>query len=272
MVFAPLDCLSSGLSRHRPSLPENSVDFGIRPNRRHAENAVPTTILRLHVTHNAASTANGPATARSSASYLPYVACLSDSHETTSCPFIYYSSNVTGAKPTTPAEKSYSSAAQSGKIAAEARKAEEDNSAKHEEAERARRADRVRKEKEKEQREKERKERERKERKEREERDRARREKERERRDRERDRKEREYDDKEREDRRERDKKKSVKYSERRYKDDDGYQREERSDRDKDRYRPSRDRSSHRHDESHNSGSDSEEGWTRVSYRKSKSY
>ena len=197
--------------------------------------------------------------------------CLSDSHETTSCPFIYYSSNVTGAKPTTPAEKSYSSAAHSGKIAAEARKAEEDNSAKREEAERAKRADRARK-KEKEQREKERKERERKERKEREERDQARREKERERRDRERDRKERECDDREREDRRERDKKKSVKYSERRYKDDDGYQREERSDCDKDRYCSSRDRSSHRHDESHNSGSESEEGWTRVSYRKSKSY
>ena len=195
--------------------------------------------------------------------------CLSDGHETASCPFIFYNANVTGAKS---AEKSYSGAAQSGKLVADARKAEEDhNRAKREEEERARREDRARKEKEKKQKEKERKEKERKERKEREERHRDRKEKERERRDR--DRKEREREDREREDRRERDKPKYEKYSERRYKDDDDYRREERRDRDKDRYRSSRDRSSHRDNES---GSESEEGWTRVSYRrdkgKSKSY
>ena len=188
--------------------------------------------------------------------------CLSDGHETTSCPFIYYSSNITGAKPS---GKSYSGAAQSGKAAAEAREAEEEsNRAKREEEERAKREERARreKEKEKERKEKEKKDRERRERKEREEKDRDRREKERE--------------DREREDRRERDKRKHDKYSERRYR-DDGYRREERDDRerDRDRYRSSRDRSSHRDQESNDSESESE-GWTRVSYRrekgKSKSY
>ena len=186
--------------------------------------------------------------------------CLSDGHETTSCPYIYYSSNVTGAKP---AEKSYSGAAQSGKLAADARKAEEESGrAKREEEERARREERAR-EKEKEQKEKERKDREQKERKEREDRDR--------------DRKEKDREDREREDRRERDRRKHDKYSEKRYRNDDGYRREERSDRerDRDRYRSSRDRSSHRDHESHDSESESE-GWTRVSYRrekgKSKSY
>ena len=51
--------------------------------------------------------------------------CLSDGHETTSCPLIFYSSNFTGAKS---AEKSYSGAAQCGKLAADARKAEEESS------------------------------------------------------------------------------------------------------------------------------------------------
>ena len=180
--------------------------------------------------------------------------CLSDGHDTTSCPFIYYSSNITGAKPT---DKSYTGAAQSGKAAAAAREAEEEsNRAKREEEERARQ------EKEKEKERKEKKDRERKERREREDRDRDRREKERE--------------DREREDRKERDKRKHDKYSERRYR-DDGYRREERDDRerDRDRYRSSRDRSSHRDQESNDSESESE-GWTRVSYRrekgKSKSY
>ena len=55
--------------------------------------------------------------------------CLADSHETSNCPFIYYSSNVSGAKPTDkPAEKSYSGAAKTGKLAEAVRKAEEDTS------------------------------------------------------------------------------------------------------------------------------------------------
>ena len=59
--------------------------------------------------------------------------CLSESHETT-CAFIYYSSNVTGAKS---AEESCSGAVQSGKVAADARKAEEESSrAKRKEEER----------------------------------------------------------------------------------------------------------------------------------------
>ena len=37
--------------------------------------------------------------------------CLADSHETSTCPFIYYSSNVTGAKSAKPAKMSYSGAA-----------------------------------------------------------------------------------------------------------------------------------------------------------------
>ena len=56
--------------------------------------------------------------------------CLSDSHDTTSCPFIYYSSNVTGAKPV---QKSYSGAAQNGKLADDARKAEENSQREEEE-------------------------------------------------------------------------------------------------------------------------------------------
>ncbi|CAH3114830.1 unnamed protein product, partial [Porites lobata] len=55
--------------------------------------------------------------------------CLANGHETSSCPFIYCSSNITGAKPTDkPAEKekSYSGAAKTGKLVDTARKAEED--------------------------------------------------------------------------------------------------------------------------------------------------
>ena len=55
--------------------------------------------------------------------------CLANGHETSSCPFIYCSSNITGAKPTdkpTEKEKSYSGAAKTGKLVDTARKAEED--------------------------------------------------------------------------------------------------------------------------------------------------
>ena len=183
--------------------------------------------------------------------------CLADSHETTNCPFIYYSANITGAKPTDkPAERSYSGAAKTGKFDEAARKAEEDSGrAKREEDERVRREERARKERErKEKEQKERKDQERKER----------------------ERKEKEREDRDCDDRRER--RKQDKYSERRHKDDDGFRRDERSDRERDRdhYRSSRDRSSHRDRETDDSGSESEGRWTTVSYRrdkgKSKSY
>ena len=186
--------------------------------------------------------------------------CLADGHETTNCPFIYYSANITGAKLTDkPAERSYSGAAKNGKLTEAARKAEEDSGhTKREEDERVRREERARKERE-------RKEREQKERKDQERKERERKE-----------RKEKEREDRDRDDRRER--RKHDKYSERRHKDDDGYRRDERSDRerDRDRYRSSRDRSSHRDRETDDSGSESEGRWTTVSYRrdkgKSKSY
>ena len=41
--------------------------------------------------------------------------CLADSHETSTCRFIYYSSNVTIAKSAKPAETSYSGAAKNGR-------------------------------------------------------------------------------------------------------------------------------------------------------------
>ena len=66
--------------------------------------------------------------------------CLSDAHDISNCPFVYYSSNVTAAKPDRPIQKSYSGAAKSGKLAEDARKAEEETSrAKREEDERLRR-------------------------------------------------------------------------------------------------------------------------------------
>jgi len=173
--------------------------------------------------------------------------CLSDAHETSNCPFIYYSSNVAAAKPDKPVQKSYSGAARNGKLVDEARKAEEETSrAKREDEERMRREERARKEKERERKEeKDRKEKERKEKERRE-------------------RKEKEREEKDREDRRERDQRKH----DRRHKDDDDHRRNERSDRerDRDRFRPSRDRSSHRHHDYSES-----EGWTRVSHRKHKS-
>ena len=192
--------------------------------------------------------------------------CLSDAHDISACPFVYYSSNVTAAKPDRPIQKSYSAAAKSGKFAEDARKAEEETSqAKREEDERLRREEdeRLRREERAREKERDRKERER-DRKEKEEKDR----KEKERRDR-KDKKRKEND---REDRRER--RKHDKYHERRRKDGDDHRRGERSDRerDRDRFRPSRDRSSHRHYDysERESGSESED-WTQVSHRKRKS-
>ena len=153
--------------------------------------------------------------------------CLSDAHDISACPFVYYSSNVSAAKPERPNQKSYSGAAKSGKLAEDARKAEEETSrAKCEEDERLRREERAR-EKERQHKERDRKE---------EEKDRK--EKER------RDRKDKEQEENDHEDRRER--RKHDKYHERRHKDDDDHRRGERSDRerDRDRFRPSRDRSS----------------------------
>ena len=181
--------------------------------------------------------------------------CLSDAHNISNCPFVYYSSNVTAAKPDRPIQKSYSGATKSGKLAEDARKAEEETSrAKREEDEHLRREERAQ------EKERERKERDRKE----EEKDRK--EKER------RDRKDKEREENDREDRRER--RKHDKYHERRHKDDDDHRRGERSDRkrDRDRFRPCRDHSSHRHYDysDRQSGSESE-GWTQVSHRKRKS-
>ena len=74
--------------------------------------------------------------------------CLSHAHETSNCPFIYYSSNVTAAKPDKPVQKSYSGAPSSGKLVDDARKAEEETSrAKREEDEHVRREERAPKEK-----------------------------------------------------------------------------------------------------------------------------
>ena len=173
--------------------------------------------------------------------------CLSDAHDISACRFVYYSSNVTAAKPDRPIQKSYSG---------DAGKAEEETSrAKREEDERLRREERAR-EKERVRKERDRKEKEEKDRKEKERRDR----------------KDKEREENDREDRRER--RKHDKYHERRHKDDDDHKRGERSDRerDRDRFRPSRDRSSHRHYDysDRESGSESE-GWTQVSHRKRKS-
>ena len=184
--------------------------------------------------------------------------CLSDAHDISACPFVYYSSNVTAAKPDRPIQKSYSAAAKSGKFAEDARKAEEETSrAKREEDERLRREERAReKERDRKERERDRKEKEEKDRKEKERRDRK-------------DKKRKEND---REDRRER--RKHDKYHERRHKDGDDHRRGERSDceRDRDRFRRSRDRSSHRHyDYSERESGSESEGWTQVSHRKRKS-
>ena len=100
--------------------------------------------------------------------------CLSDAHDISNCPFVYYSSNVTAAKHDRPIQKSYSSAAKSGKLAEDARKAEEETSrAKREEDERLRREQHaLEKERGCKERERDRKEKEEKDRKEKERRDR----------------------------------------------------------------------------------------------------
>ena len=203
--------------------------------------------------------------------------CLADGHETTNCPYIYYSSNVTSPKPadkstseptdksaSKPASKpalSYSGAARAGKVAAAAREVEDTISqTKRDEDKRARREEKDRERKEKDRREKERKE-ERERRKEKERKEKERRE-----------RREREREERDSEDQRERDYRKDKHHD--RHKDSEDHGRgRDAYERDRDRHRysrdPSRDRSSHRRHEH----SDSEDGsWTRVSYRKSKSY
>ena len=54
--------------------------------------------------------------------------CLADSHETSTCLFVHYSSNMTSAKSAKPAEMSYSGATKNGKLHDTARKAEEESS------------------------------------------------------------------------------------------------------------------------------------------------
>ena len=172
--------------------------------------------------------------------------CLKDSHETASCPFIYYSSNITGAKPAT---TTYSGVVRNGQLAEETREQNNKERARREE-ERKKREEESRTKREAE--EKEREERER--RREKERREKERREAER------RDRHEKERTERKREDRKER-----HSYDDRKYRDE----RDERDDRERDRdhYRSARDRSSHRGYESDRSDSE-DEGWTRVSHRK----
>ena len=95
---------------------------------------------------------------RAEACDMPFLCrvCLSDGQETTSCPFIYYSSNVTGAKP---AATTYSGAVRNGKLAEEARIEEQNNKSKSEDVERARREEQDRKKREAEEKEREEKER-----------------------------------------------------------------------------------------------------------------
>lgn len=209
----------------------NLYDSGIRPSPRPAENAVRKIILRLLVNHSTVLTVSGPVTAPNSVICGHSAACLADSHKTSSCPFIYYSSNITSAKPTDkPAAKSYSGAARAREVAVAAREAEEDTSkAKRKEDERVRRKERARREKERARKEKDRKEKERKEEKDR---------KEKERKQERRERKEKEHEEKDLEDRRERDKRKSDKHYDRIYKDSDDYRRGGRDGRD--RYHSSR--------------------------------
>ena len=122
MAFAPHECLSSVPSPPKPSLPANSCGFGILSSPRPAANAVQKSqrCFNREQPGDRAEQCDMPALCR---------VCLADGHETSSCPFIYYSSNITGAKPTDkPAEKekSYSGAAKTGKLVDTARKAEED--------------------------------------------------------------------------------------------------------------------------------------------------
>ena len=174
--------------------------------------------------------------------------CLAETHSTTRCPFIYYSSNISMVEPTA---VSYAKAAEKGKEADETKRAEEERNQAEEKAraERARREERAKKE----------------------ERDRAR--KEREESDR------RKKDEKDRKaSRRDYECRRDDRRDERRDRREDRREdkkREERSDRererDRDRDRSARDRSSHRyHDEESHSSSDDDDGWITVR-RKSKS-
>ena len=126
MAFAPHECLSSVPSPPKPSLPANSCGFGILSSPRPAANAVRKSISRPLASLNVALIGD-----RAEQCDMPALCCvcLANGHETSSCPFIYCSSNITGAKPTDkPAEKekSYSGAAKTGKLVDTARKAEED--------------------------------------------------------------------------------------------------------------------------------------------------
>ena len=180
--------------------------------------------------------------------------CLAETHSTTRCPFIYYSSNISMAE--APAV-SYAKAAEKGKEAEVAKQAEEEKNRAEEKAraERARREEHAKKE----------------------ERDRARKEREesdrRKREEKERKASHRDYHDYEcRRDGR-RDERRDGKRGERREDRREDKKREERGDRERerDRDRSARDRSSHRyHDEESHSSSDDEDGWITVR-RKSKS-
>ena len=182
--------------------------------------------------------------------------CLAETHSTTRCPFIYYSSNISMAE--VPAV-SYAKAAEKGKEAEVAKQAEEEKNRVEEKA----RAERVRRE----------------ERAKKEERVRAQREREdsdrRKREEKERKASHRDYQDYEcRRDGR-CDERRDSKRAERREERREDRKREERSDRererDRDRDRSARDRSSHSyHDEGSHSSSDDEDGWITVR-RKSKS-
>ena len=180
--------------------------------------------------------------------------CLSDAHETASCPFIFYGANVSSPKP---GNQTYSEAAKTGSVAETARQTET-NKARLREEERVRREAHARQEqeqKEKKKKEKERSDREEKERQER----------------------KKKSDKSKRDHERERDR--DRRHHDRRRSDGDDRSEDERSTRD--RYCSARDRSSHRHRDHSESRSDSDsdsesDGWTTVSYRrrkhKSKSY
>ena len=181
--------------------------------------------------------------------------CLAETHSTTRCPFIYYSSNISMVEATA---VSYATAAEKGKEADVAKRAEEENNRAEENvrAECAWREERTKKE----------------------ERDRARKEREDSyRRKREKERKASHWDYQDYECRRDgrRDDRRDSKRAERREDRREDKKREERGDsereRDRDRDRSACDRSSHPyHDEESHSSSDDEDGWITVR-RKSKS-
>ena len=102
MVFAQRGCLSSDPSQRKPLLQASlsSASFGTHRSQKHAGNVVPRIILQPHVRRNGVLIVSGPAIMRSSVTCQRSGACLSDGHETTSCPLIFYSSNFTDAKST----------------------------------------------------------------------------------------------------------------------------------------------------------------------------